>query len=66
MAKIFSKSQGAVSKVKCFLAKNRYFVIITFKMLKMEFKFEYTRLTKKELPILASLLKLRNFNISQA
>ena len=30
-----------------FLAKNRYYVITTFKMLKMEFKFEYAILTKK-------------------
>ena len=29
------------------LAKNRYYVIIAFKIMKMEFKFEHTRLTKK-------------------
>ena len=29
------------------LAQNQYFVVIAFKMLKIEFKFEYTRLITK-------------------
>jgi len=37
------------------LAKNQYFVIIAFKMLKMEFKFKNTTLLTKLETILASL-----------
>ena len=37
------------------LAKDRYFVVIAFKMLKMEFKFRYTMLITKVSAILASL-----------
>jgi len=34
-------------KVPFLVAKFRYYVIITFQMLKMEFKFEYKALAKK-------------------
>ena len=34
-------------KFSVLLAKNRYFVVIAFKMLKMEFKFMYTILITK-------------------
>ena len=34
-------------KLVLLLAKNRYFVVIAFKMLKMEFKFKYTVLITK-------------------
>ena len=38
------KSQGSIFKAKCFLlAKNWLYVIIAFKILKAEVKFEYTR-----------------------
>ena len=43
LKKILRKSRGSISKIKCFYRqKNRYFVVIAFKMLKMEFKFKYT------------------------
>ena len=43
LKKIVRKSRGSISKIKCFCRqKNRYFVVIAFKMLKMEFKFKYT------------------------
>ena len=38
-----------------FQLKNQFYIIITFKMLKIELTFEYARLTKKGSPILASL-----------
>ena len=38
-------------------AKNRHHVIITFKMLKTEFIFEYTKLGRKIYTILASLFQ---------
>ena len=49
MAKILRKSQGMISKIKCFclLLKNRYYDINAFRLLKTEFKFEYKRLKKK-------------------
>ena len=37
------------------LAKNGHYVIIMFEILKIDFKFECTRLAKKGLPILVSL-----------
>ena len=40
--KILRKSRGSISKLEILLAKNRYFFVIAFKMLKMEFKFRYT------------------------
>ena len=59
MAKILRKSQGSISKMKCFCrpkvdvfagqrstflqAKGRCCIIIIFKMLKVEIKFKYTR-----------------------
>ena len=39
------------------LAKNRYFVIIAFKMLGMEFKFKYAILITNVYPILARLIQ---------
>ena len=43
MVKILRKSRGSISKLKVFLfAKNQYFVIIAFEMLKMELNFECT------------------------
>ena len=47
MVKILRKSRGSISKIKCFIDQNRYFVVIAFKMLKMEFKFKYTILITK-------------------
>ena len=41
------------------LAKNRYFVVIAFKVLKMELKFKYTILITIVQPILASLFQLK-------
>ena len=43
LKKIVRKSRGSNSKIKCFYRpKIGNFVIIVFKMLKMEFKFKYT------------------------
>ena len=43
MAKILRKLQDTISNITCFANKNnRYCIIITFKMLKMELKFDYT------------------------
>ena len=39
------------------LAKNRYYLIITLKMLKIKLKIEYTRLTKKGQRVLADYEK---------
>ena len=54
MVKILRKSQGSISKIECFhryfvvsLVNNRYFVVIAFKVLKMEFKFKCTVLITK-------------------
>ena len=51
MAKILRKSyennDPQFPKLSVFLAKNRYFITITFKILKMEFKFESTGLTTR-------------------
>ena len=41
------------------IGQNRYFIISTFKVLKMEFNFEYTRWTKKVSSIFASLFHLK-------
>ena len=47
MAKILRKSEenhkAEFPKLSVFVAKNRYYVIFTFKMLNMELKFEHTR-----------------------
>ena len=61
----WSKSKENLKKIMRFnfqnlvflLAKNRYFVVIAFKVLKMEFKFKYTTLITKVQPILASLFQ---------
>ena len=46
MGKILRKSyenhKAQFPKLSVFIGQNRYFVIITFKILKMEFKFNYT------------------------
>ena len=56
MAKILRKSQGLISKINILLlAKNRYFVIIVFKVLNVELRFEYTKLITKGKSVLASL-----------
>ena len=61
MAKILRKSEeiheALLPEFSFLLAKNRNFVIIAFNMLKMELKFEYTRLMTKVYFILASLLQ---------
>ena len=48
MAKILKK----IHKIKCLCwPKSQYCIIIAFGMLKMEFKFNYTKLVKKVQPI---------------
>ena len=51
MAKILRKSQenhkAQFPELNVLLAKNRHYVIITFKMLKTDFKSKYKRYTKK-------------------
>ena len=39
------------------LAKNRYFVVIVFKILKMEFKFKYTNTNHESVNHLANLFQ---------
>ena len=52
MAKILRKSyeihKGQYPNLVFVLATDQHCVIITFKMLKIDFNFEYTKLTKKE------------------
>ena len=47
MAKIlrrpYESDKAQIPKQSVLLAKNRYYVIITFKLLKIEFKFDYAR-----------------------
>ena len=43
LKEILRISQGSVPKLSCLVDQNRYYVIIALKMLKMEFKLEYTR-----------------------
>ena len=51
MAKISRKSQGSISKIEMYiLANGRDNIIIAFKMSRIEFKLEHTRLRNKSKP----------------
>ena len=53
---ILRKLRGSFPN-KVFYWPNQYYVIFAFKILKMEFKFDYTRLITKVQSILASLFQ---------
>ena len=61
MAKILTKSyenqEAEFPKFSVILVTNRYFVVIAFKMLKMEFNFKYTILITIVQTISTSLLQ---------
>ena len=61
MVKIIRKSlknhEAQLPKLNVFVRQKRHFVIIIFKMLKMEFKFEHQRVIKKGQPILSRLFQ---------